>query len=784
MMTLFKHTRLTRLITVLILVAVVFVIITPLLTHAQTSSLKVNPDECSASLLSTSWMSAKCLIKPIIVWFGAGLLYAAGRILVVAGMLFNALIQYTVIDFGNTLFGAGIRTAVETAWEAFRDIANILIIGMFVFFSISIILGISRFNEKKNIAKVLVIAVLINFSLLFTEIIIDFSNFTAYQIYNAAGLHVGAPQTDEAGENVRPNNRGFSGAYLELLGVSTFADARQSVRNTAASDDVGWIALVHSMFGFAFILAAAVILFYGSFLLISRAILLVFLLLTSAIAFASYLIPTSYAEKFGWQQWWGSLLRAAVFAPFLMLMLWVTLVVGTAVRDGIGPGGTLGSLEADPASTGNIEAVLMYMFMIGLLFVTFKTSASFSKSISGFSMASAIPGFLGRLGAGLAANASARVARGTVGRYAYNASQTLDEMSKKSEYGNRNGVARQLFKFGSDLTKKIAESDLNAGRSGLGKSLAGTAGIKNIDDVLGKRIGGYAGQLEAENKRLASMRSEEEKAGDIAGLSQRQIEEQKRREAQAAQVGAAAQGEKIVAQAKESAKTEGDMLREALKNSPQDAERNSKAEAKKNDSDQLVSKLEHAQRNQTAVMEKQLKGLRTQAAEQVKLIQANQNDSIAKSKLNEISKEIKNAKASYNASFRESKRHIDEAKSKAYDAAKELKKVQDEITKNFKEQNKSITVGNVDAKIAATASAAGNAASDKQSYSSLITQGFKEFGKGMMRSNEDNRAKAMKKLAEKEIKAKERNAILEQAGLTKNGKITDEGRASLGIDKT
>ena len=121
-------------------------------------------------------------------------------ILSIAALLFNWLVDHTIIQFGTTYTDA-VKKAVETAWTAFRDIANILIIGIFTFIAISIILGLKEYGQKKMIAHVLIIAVLINFSLLFTKMIIDGSNYTATQVYTAAGL--GSTQGKRATGNKR-----------------------------------------------------------------------------------------------------------------------------------------------------------------------------------------------------------------------------------------------------------------------------------------------------------------------------------------------------------------------------------------------------------------------------------------------------------------------------------------------------------------------------------------------------------------------------------------------------
>src|SRR3990167_10316365 len=223
---------------------------------------------------------------PVALWDAAVTLLAGTLIeisrwfLIIAGTLFNWLVENTIIQFGAWYLT--IKGAVETAWTAFRDIANIFIIGIFTYVAISIILGLKDFGQKKMIASVLIVAVLINFSLLFTKMVIDVSNYTAAQIYTAAALGgTASTQGGQAGAATPGTSYGIATQFMNLLGVGTFGDAFKVVDNTAQAKDSGWAALLHGILVMAVILGAAMVLFYGCFLLISRMIMLIFLMVTA-----------------------------------------------------------------------------------------------------------------------------------------------------------------------------------------------------------------------------------------------------------------------------------------------------------------------------------------------------------------------------------------------------------------------------------------------------------------------------------------------------------------------
>ncbi|MCR4325720.1 MAG: hypothetical protein NUV59_02840 [Patescibacteria group bacterium] len=361
-----------------------------------------------------------CMGRALAALTSATLIYAASWILTISGLLFNWLVENTIIQFAA--WYDSIHVAVEQAWSAFRDIANILIIGIFTFTAISIILGIKEYGQKKTIAKVLVIAILINFSLLFAKIIVDASNYTATQIYNAAGLNTGNTANQSVGAGQQSGaaaSSGIAGTFIDLLGVRGFGNSLQSINDIAEARDNGWIALMHGILVFAILGGAALVLLYGAFLLLSRALMIIFLFITASLAFATYLVPKLAATKVGWDTWWSSLLKSAALAPLLMFFLWATLniaynlvgPVGSASRD------ALGDIVTSPDGTASLNAVVSYLMILGLLFITFRLSSSFASGITNFNFAQGLaisPLTLGSRAAGWAIRRSPLPGRLTV----------------------------------------------------------------------------------------------------------------------------------------------------------------------------------------------------------------------------------------------------------------------------------------------------------------------------------------------------------------------------------
>jgi hypothetical protein len=516
------------------------------------------PADCSG-ITGFFYEPTACIGRTIGAIVSAFLIFVSSWILAVAGALFNWLVMKTIILFGAATSDGGvyplIQSAVETAWSAFRDIANIFIIGIFTFIAISIIVGLKEYGQKKMIARVLIIAVLINFSLLFAKIIIDASNYSATQMFNAAGFGsltnqaaAGAAQSasnPSTGTNPLGTfaQSGIAGQFVSFMGVQSFSQALGAVSDIAQAKDDGWIAFLHGLFSALVLLAAAAVLLYGSFLLVARAILLVFLLVTAAIAFASYLIPKWEKSSYGWDAWWGSLLWCATLAPILMFFLWMSLSVANAMKSKTG---TLGDLLTHPTDGNDLNALFVYVIVLGLLFVSFKLSSMWAKKVGvGFSLASLIPG----TALGIALRGTGMLGRAAVGDTALRAKTALrgyvnDPMQPDRRRGFRGLLNRTALTTADKLSRAsfdaLRPKALATAASALGVPkgfLGAKPGEGGIEGVLGRkakaadeqarRIGPTDAQKEEtrlrEERRIRQERRERRDTAQAALDQQRQL---------------------------------------------------------------------------------------------------------------------------------------------------------------------------------------------------------------------------------------------------------------------
>jgi hypothetical protein len=489
---------------------------------AQNNAKSLNgagPTSCGGFLQSLA-SPFTCGLRWFIAVMSAAIISFDVWLLAVVSAFFNLLVVNTITQFST--FYQSIQGPILTVWDAFRDISNILIIGLFVFIAICTILGIKEYGYKKLVARVLIIAVLINFSLLFTKIVLDASNFTATVFYNAS---LPQPATGTATTSgVNPANGfatdGIAGRFVGLLGVSGFADTISAVEASGDNND-SIIAELLSAGGAAIMLVGAtIVLLYGCFILSVRAILLIVLLISSALAFATYLSPKF--SSYGWDKWWNSLFKTAVLAPILMILLWATLNIATQLPQS---GGTLGKLATLQNATNNSEilALFNYAIILGLLFASFKISSSFASDLGLGKVVSAIgsyaTGGLSGIGAFAGRNTISRLglgmanSRATTANNARNAQErALREADNHTKAGDT--AMAGIAKAEAERQRKIAAKNIiSAGRwNGLADAkFGGKTGLKSKIDAQGAAGAKLADKIKPDEKAKNAVRDEASK---------------------------------------------------------------------------------------------------------------------------------------------------------------------------------------------------------------------------------------------------------------------------------
>jgi len=125
-----------------------------------------------------NWSVSACLVHLFYVLFNT----IPAFFLAIAGRFFDLMISITLSSF---LFKTDF---VSEAWSIVRDLSNIFFILILLYVAFQKILGLGGHEAKKTIAHVVIVALLINFSMFFTNVVIDTSNILARVFYSKISL--------------------------------------------------------------------------------------------------------------------------------------------------------------------------------------------------------------------------------------------------------------------------------------------------------------------------------------------------------------------------------------------------------------------------------------------------------------------------------------------------------------------------------------------------------------------------------------------------------------------
>lgn len=371
--------------------------------------------------------------------------------LVGAAMLtLNYAMYYTVVTMGAYVKNLD---AVGTTWQILRDIGNIMLIFGFLAVGITTILNVDWYGGgKKMLPMMLVAAVFLNFSLFFTEAIIDTGNLFATQFYTQINGPLSSPDATLA----QLSREGVSGKIMSQLGLAAiYGDAKKGDGKVLLGSNPWFVGFM----GILLFIILAFVLFSLAFVLIARFIILLFLIILSPVAFAGLAVPGLNARMMAW---WHKLFEQVLTAPILLLMLYIALKVITATNFLRGfNGGNAGSwTDITGDNIANFAGVLLsFLVAMGLLIAVVIQS----KNLSAFGAAGA-----SKLAGKLTFGATAFGMRSTLGWGAQGASQAI----RRSRIGGT--------KFG-----RLAATTFDKGA----KASFDIRGVKAFSDVKGIEAG-------------------------------------------------------------------------------------------------------------------------------------------------------------------------------------------------------------------------------------------------------------------------------------------------------
>lgn len=318
----------------------------------------------------------------------------ASWLLIASGWFLDFTVTKTIVEFQSTIKNGGNQisfySVIKLVWSIFRDMINMSFIFLLLYASIMTILKAETSGLKKTIGNIIIVALLINFSLFFVEVVIDISNNAAVTIYNAI------TQAPNAGQR---NN--LADAFMKNMSLETLFTTAKGMAS-GGTNFTGMLAIC--IFGSVFILILAVVFFIMAILFAVRFVEFIILMMMSPIGFATRALPKLNDAFDG--SFWKNLISQAFFAPIMFFFLWISIKLLGAINTLGGKNANLSAMFQDgkamagnPSSgMGGIGAYILGYFV--LIFMLIK-GMELAKKMSATGAKSLQSGFLKYSGANL-----------------------------------------------------------------------------------------------------------------------------------------------------------------------------------------------------------------------------------------------------------------------------------------------------------------------------------------------------------------------------------------------
>lgn len=270
-------------------------------------------------------------------WIVYGFLYAIGYLLT---FFLKWLVD--VASYSNFI---NVPTVVK-GWIILRDLCNMFFVLILLAIAFGTILRIESYNYKKALPKLIVMAILINFSRTICGLVIDFGQVVMLTFVNAFS------------GTVIENNLANALGIQTMLQSRTISSSGQTVERNLGLGDLTAIAiaLFVAIFTVIIVVAMFAMLFY-------RMIMLWIYVIISPMAFLAAAFPQgkSYAS-----QWWGDFVKAVIVGPVIAFFLWLALSTASD---------TTKILKTDLKAESNVTVIKFmqnenfqkYIIVIGLL---------------------------------------------------------------------------------------------------------------------------------------------------------------------------------------------------------------------------------------------------------------------------------------------------------------------------------------------------------------------------------------------------------------------------------
>lgn len=425
----------------------------------------------------------------------------AGTLFTLAGFFVNLGIDLNNAILASRLLGIGFTLSLQ--------VVNLGFVLAIIAIAFATILRYEQYGMKKMLSKLIIAAILVNFSLTIAGAILDFAGVFS-------GFFVSQSWGGGAGGTI-DFVKSLAGAFAPQ-GVLEPAQLVPAMLEKSLSDaGAGILSLIGSLFfSILFTLIGAIVLLGIGIMIMLRYVFLLFLLVLMPFAWLGYAMP---GLQGWWSTWWRAFLKWALFLPVVTFFFYLAIMSTEGLHTLSAQ--TERTFNADPGFfTGGLsfygDMAVVLMFLIGGLVAGQKLGIAGAKGAMGI-LKAVKTGFIGKQGAfakkveGWSKGAAEKMGRTPGVR------QLLRPISGPSREAYKEHKEEKTAEKAEELTEALDRGDINIqnlqdqasvrrgfGRGGRERELKAAAAVSVLADL--SRKGKVAEGMNAEGEDVSTVK--------------------------------------------------------------------------------------------------------------------------------------------------------------------------------------------------------------------------------------------------------------------------------------
>lgn len=247
-----------------------------------------------------------------------------GGLVGIAAKFFDMTFEYSISSESYGGRGNDI-SFIKDSWTLIRDLANLGFIFVLLFLSIQQIVSPKKTDVKKDLPKIIIIAIFINFSFFIGSFIVDVSNVLARAFFNNDTICV------DSGNNGRCSGSLSEGLAFSLKPQQIIKSSADALSSNGYEKISPGLSIIISLFSGFMLWKIFKAFFTAGFLFLGRIVQIWIMLIISPLAFLNDAIPgktkvPSNKMANGVSGWASELLKNAMVAPLFMIMIYLVFI--------------------------------------------------------------------------------------------------------------------------------------------------------------------------------------------------------------------------------------------------------------------------------------------------------------------------------------------------------------------------------------------------------------------------------------------------------------------------